>query len=76
MEYCILNDDRTIANIIVCKNDESAAWFYAVPSYKTARIGDIYDPPEPIPEPTIEELTLDLMSEHEERLCMLELMAT
>lgn len=31
--------------------------------------------PEPEPEPTLEDVTLDLMAEHEERICMLELMA-
>ena len=31
--------------------------------------------PEPEPEPTAEDITLDLMADHEERLCMLELMA-
>ena len=30
-------------------------------------------PAETEPEPTVEDLTLDLLSEHEERLCMLEL---
>lgn len=29
--------------------------------------------PEPEPEPTAEDITLDLMAEHEERLCMLEI---
>lgn len=32
-------------------------------------------PPEPDPEPTVEEITLDLMADHEERICMLELNA-
>lgn len=31
-------------------------------------------PPEPDPEPALEDLTLDLLAEHEERLCMLEIM--
>lgn len=31
-------------------------------------------PPAPEPEPTEEEVTLDLLAEHEERICMLELM--
>nr|DAU19410.1 MAG TPA: hypothetical protein [Caudoviricetes sp.] len=36
--------------------------------------GTIPEPePEPDPEPTAEDITLDLMAEHEERLCMLEI---
>lgn len=36
--------------------------------------GTILEPePEPEPEPTVEDITLDLMAEHEERLCMLEI---
>ena len=30
-------------------------------------------PPEPEPEPTAEETTLELLADHEERLCMIEL---
>ena len=53
MHYCIISDDNTITNIIVCDSDEIAAQFGAVPSYEEARIGDPYDPPpEPEPEPT------------------------
>lgn len=50
MNCCILSDDNTITNIIVCDSDEIAAQFGAVPSYDGARIGDAYDPP-PEPEP-------------------------
>ena len=32
-------------------------------------------PPEPEPEPTAEDITLDLIADHEERICMLELNA-
>lgn len=36
--------------------------------------GTIPEPePEPDPEPTAEDITLDLMADHEERLCMLEI---
>lgn len=36
--------------------------------------GTIPEPePEPDPEPTAEDITLDLMAEHEERLCVLEI---
>ena len=43
--YCILNSQNIIENIIVCENDEIASQFNAVPSYETARIGDAYNPP-------------------------------
>ena len=33
-------------------------------------------PPEPEPEPTAEDVTLDMLAAHEERLCMLELTTT
>lgn len=33
-------------------------------------------PPEPEPEPTAEDITLDMLADHEERLCMLELTTT
>ena len=76
MDYCIL-DGGVIANIIVCSDDATAASFGAVPSYDRARIGDPYDPPpEPEPEPTAEDVTLDMLADHEERLCMLELTTT
>ena len=32
--------------------------------------------PEPEPEPTAEDVTLDMLADHEERLCMLELTTT
>ena len=53
MNYCILSNENTISNIIVCENDEIAYQFGAVPSYDGIRIGDPYDPPPPPnPEPT------------------------
>lgn len=77
MNYCILSNENTISNIIVCENDEIAYQFGAVPSYDGIRIGDPYDPPpEPEPEPTAEDVTLDMLADHEERLCMLELTTT
>ena len=44
--YCILNSQNIIENIIVCENDEIASQFNAIPSYDTARIGDKYNPDE------------------------------
>lgn len=76
MTYLIVTDN-IITNIIVCADDETAASFGAVPSYDGARIGDPYDPPPaPDPEPTAEDVTLDMLADHEERLCMLELTTT
>ena len=58
MNYCILDENNVIENIIVCADDETAALFGAVASYDGARIGDTYaPPPPPDPEPTeIEQL--------------------
>lgn len=44
MNYCVLSGN-IIMNIIVCKNDDVAAAFGAVPSYKGAAIGERYNPP-------------------------------
>lgn len=49
MNYCILNNDNIVENIIVCESDEIAAEFSAVPSYDGARIGEAYSPPPPSP---------------------------
>ena len=52
MNYCIVNADGIIENIIVCESDEVAAQFGAVASYDGAAIGAAYSPPPP---PTTEE---------------------
>lgn len=50
MDYCIVNADGIIENIIVA--DESfAVEIGALPSYDGAAIGGAYAPPEPEPEP-------------------------
>ena len=50
MDYCIVNADGIIENIIVA--DESfAAEIGALPDYDGAVIGGAYAPPEPEPEP-------------------------
>lgn len=50
MEFCIVNADGIIENIIVA--DESfAAEIGALPYYDGAAIGGAYAPPEPEPEP-------------------------
>ena len=53
MEFCIVNADGIIENIIVA--DESfAVEIGALPYYDGAAIGGAYAPPEPEPEPTPE----------------------
>lgn len=49
MNYCIVNSDGIIENIIVCESDEIAAQFGAVAAYKGAAIGEAYSPPPPPP---------------------------
>ena len=49
MNYCIVNADGIIENIIVCESDEVAAQFGAVASYDGATIGEAYSPPPPPP---------------------------
>lgn len=49
MNYCIVNLDGIIKNIIVCESDEVAAQFGAVASYDGAVIGEAYSPPPPPP---------------------------
>lgn len=49
MNYCIVNPDGIIENIIVCESDEVAAQFGAVASYDGAAIGAAYSPPPPPP---------------------------
>ena len=49
MNYCIVNPDGIIKNIIVCESDEVAAQFGAVASYDGAVIGEAYSPPPPPP---------------------------
>lgn len=50
MEFCIVNADGIIENIIVA-DEEFAVDIGAVPSYDGAAIGEVYAPPAPEPEP-------------------------
>ena len=50
MDYCIVNADGIIENIIVADKD-FAVEIGALPSYDGAAIGGAYAPPEPEPEP-------------------------
>lgn len=54
MDYCFVNADGIIVNIIVADDPAFAAELGALPSYEDARIGAMYNPPvvpEPEPEP-------------------------
>lgn len=62
MNYCIINSDNIIENIIVCESDEVAAQFGAVASYDGAAIGEAYNPPPP--PPTTEERVAALEAEN------------
>ncbi len=62
MNYCIVNADNIIENIIVCESDEVAAQFGAVASYDGAAIGEAYNPPPP--PPTTEERVAALEAEN------------
>ena len=65
MDYCILDSDNLITNIIVCEDDVTAAEFGAVQSYDGASIGAAYDPPPaPEPAPTTEDRVAALESEN------------
>ena len=70
MDYCILDSDNLITNIIVCVDDTTAAEFGAVQSYDGAAIGQAYDPPAPDPapepEPTADEVLNALLGVNEE----------
>lgn len=44
MNYCIVDENGIITNIIVCGDDETAKMLGAVKGYDLARIGDLYDP--------------------------------
>lgn len=62
MDYCIVNFDSIIENIIVCESDEIAAQFGAVTSYDGAAIGRKYSLPPP--PPTTDERLEKLESEN------------
>lgn len=71
MNYCIINDENIIENIIVCENDDVALEFGAKPSYDGATIGEAYNPP--APDPTWNEDVDAMLVDHELRLSMVEL---
>lgn len=44
MNYCIVDENNIIINIIVCEDDETAKKLGAVSGYPSASIGAKYDP--------------------------------
>lgn len=70
MNYCIVNDENIIENIIVA-DEEFAESIGAKPSYDGATIGASYSPP--APEPTWNEDVDAMLVDHELRLSMVEL---
>ena len=61
MNYCIVNDENIIENIIVA-DETFAESIRAKPSYDGAAIGDTYSPPPP--PPTIDERVTTLESDN------------
>lgn len=61
MNYCIVNDENIIENIIVA-DEEFALSIGAKESYDGAVVGDTYSPPPP--PPTIDERVTTLESEN------------
>ena len=65
MNFCIVNSDGIIANIISCENEAVAKGFGALPCHDGASIGTAYEPPAPPdPAPTTEERVAALESEN------------
>lgn len=65
MNYCIVNDENIIENIIVA-DEEFASAIGAKEGYDGAAIGDTYSPPAPPPPPpTIDERVTTLESEND-----------
>ena len=70
MNYCIVNDENIIENIIVSDNTFAEA-IGALPAYEGAAIGEVYNPP--APDPTWNEDVDAMLVDHELRLSMVEL---
>lgn len=70
MNYCIVNDENIIENIIVA-DEEFALSIGAKESYDGATIGEAYNPP--APDPTWNEDVDAMLVDHELRLSMVEL---
>lgn len=74
MNFLMVEDD-VIANIVVAEPDIAKELGF-LPWYDGARIGAAYTPPSEAQPPSVEDIALDMLAEHEERLCMLELTTT
>lgn len=70
MNYCIVNNENVIQNIIVA-DETFAESIGAKPSYDGATIGAAYNPPPP--DPTWNEDVDAMLVDHELRLSMVEL---
>ena len=71
MDYMLFQNDEYITPI-VAKEDFVKAYCQEK-GYTYKRVPNV---PEPEPEPTAEDITLDMLADHEVRLCMLELTTT
>lgn len=71
MDYMLFQSDEYITSI-VAKEDFVKAYCQEK-GYTYKRVPNV---PEPEPEPTAEDVTLDMLADHEVRLCMLELTTT
>ena len=74
MDFLVI-EDNIITNIVVAEPDIAEELGF-LPWYDGARIGAAYTRPSGPESPSAEDITLDMLAEHEERLCMLELTAT
>ena len=61
MNYCIVNSENIIENIIVAEADFAES-IGALPYYDGAEIGQPYNPPEPEPEPDPEPTTEEILN--------------
>ena len=75
MNYCIVNSEGILVNMIVAAAD-FAAEIGALPGYDGAAIGGAYTPPEPEPEPpTTEERVEKLENENSKLKSQLQMQA-
>lgn len=74
MDFLVI-EDNIITNIVVAEPDIAEELGF-LPWYDGARIGAAYTPPSEAQPPSAEDIALDMLAEHEARLCMLELTTT
>ena len=73
MNFCVVNHEGIIENVIVCDDDATAKEFGAVPGYEGAAIGEKYSPPPP--PPTTEERVEKLEEENSKLKSQLQMQA-